>query len=196
MDSRSSGFWCLCFLGMHSKNVSVITHEISSIHFIYYSNMLCDLGLYILATNKIRLFLFDVRKSLKIFSWRKVLKHIQSQLPSGFRKYALAFRRMMRSNVAVLKVLTVMHLCFFSICGIQHLERIGKKLNLFDSLYFCIVTFSTVGFGDVTPETWSSKLFVVAMICVALVVLPIQVNTTMLNFIETCKVLWNQIFHI
>ncbi|KAF5914016.1 hypothetical protein HPG69_010174 [Diceros bicornis minor] len=61
-----------------------------------------------------------------------------------------------------------------SICGIQHLERIGKKLNLFDSLYFCIVTFSTVGFGDVTPETWSSKLFVVAMICVALVVLPIQ----------------------
>ncbi|KAH0521509.1 Potassium channel subfamily T member 2 [Microtus ochrogaster] len=62
----------------------------------------------------------------------------------------------------------------FSICGIQHLERIGKKLNLFDSLYFCIVTFSTVGFGDVTPETWSSKLFVVAMICVALVVLPIQ----------------------
>ncbi|ERE73964.1 potassium channel subfamily T member 2-like protein [Cricetulus griseus] len=61
-----------------------------------------------------------------------------------------------------------------NICGIQHLERIGKKLNLFDSLYFCIVTFSTVGFGDVTPETWSSKLFVVAMICVALVVLPIQ----------------------
>lgn len=77
-----------------------------------------------------------------------------------------------------------MHICFFSICGIQHLERIGKKLNLFDSLYFCIVTFSTVGFGDVTPETWSSKLFVVAMICVALVVLPIQVNRTLLIFAE------------
>ncbi|CAH6787702.1 Kcnt2 [Phodopus roborovskii] len=71
-------------------------------------------------------------------------------------------------------ILILMHVCSFSICGIQHLERIGKKLNLFDSLYFCIVTFSTVGFGDVTPETWSSKLFVVAMICVALVVLPIQ----------------------
>lgn len=73
----------------------------------------------------------------------------------------------------------VMHICVCSICGIQHLERIGKKLNLFDSLYFCIVTFSTVGFGDVTPETWPSKLFVVAMICVALVVLPIQVNVAM-----------------
>lgn len=81
-----------------------------------------------------------------------------------------------------------MHICFFSICGIQHLERIGKKLNLFDSLYFCIVTFSTVGFGDVTPETWSSKLFVVAMICVALVVLPIQVNRTLFTFVELCNV--------
>uniref|UniRef100_A0A2K6KXE0 Potassium sodium-activated channel subfamily T member 2 n=1 Tax=Rhinopithecus bieti TaxID=61621 RepID=A0A2K6KXE0_RHIBE len=79
-----------------------------------------------------------------------------------------------KTFVSYLKDLILIHICFFSICGIQHLERIGKKLNLFDSLYFCIVTFSTVGFGDVTPETWSSKLFVVAMICVALVVLPIQ----------------------
>ncbi|NXT81057.1 KCNT2 protein, partial [Zapornia atra] len=60
------------------------------------------------------------------------------------------------------------------ICGIQHLERAGNRLTLFDSLYFCIVTFSTVGFGDVTPKIWPSKLLVVIMICVALVVLPIQ----------------------
>lgn len=102
-------------------------------------------------------------------------------------KCALTFKRVMRNNVPNLKALILMHVCFFSICGIQHLERIGKKLNLFDSLYFCIVTFSTVGFGDVTPETWSSKLFVVAMICVALVVLPIQVKRARIHFIEMCK---------
>ncbi|XP_012872827.1 PREDICTED: potassium channel subfamily T member 2 isoform X4 [Dipodomys ordii] len=77
-------------------------------------------------------------------------------------------------NQVLILISTLLCLIFTCICGIQHLERIGKKLNLFDSLYFCIVTFSTVGFGDVTPETWPSKLFVVAMICVALVVLPIQ----------------------
>ncbi|KAF6274594.1 potassium sodium-activated channel subfamily T member 2 [Rhinolophus ferrumequinum] len=77
-------------------------------------------------------------------------------------------------NQVLILISTLLCLIFTCICGIQHLERIGKKLNLFDSLYFCIVTFSTVGFGDVTPETWSSKLFVVIMICVALVVLPIQ----------------------
>ncbi len=65
-----------------------------------------------------------------------------------------------------------------SICGIQHLERAGNNLTLFDSLYFCVVTFSTVGFGDVTPQIWPSQLLVVIMICVALIVLPIQVNKT------------------
>lgn len=67
-------------------------------------------------------------------------------------------------------------LTVISICGIQHLERAGNNLTLFDSLYFCVVTFSTVGFGDVTPQIWPSQLLVVIMIFVALIVLPIQVG--------------------
>ncbi|XP_038613745.1 potassium channel subfamily T member 2 isoform X4 [Tachyglossus aculeatus] len=77
-------------------------------------------------------------------------------------------------NQVLILISTLLCLIFTCICGIQHLERAGNKLTLFDSLYFCIVTFSTVGFGDVTPKFWPSKLFVVVMICVALVVLPIQ----------------------
>lgn len=61
-------------------------------------------------------------------------------------------------------------------CGIQHLERAGGNLSLLTSFYFCIVTFSTVGYGDVTPKIWPSQLLVVIMICVALVVLPLQVS--------------------
>lgn len=70
-----------------------------------------------------------------------------------------------------------------SICGIQHLERAGNNLTLFDSLYFCVVTFSTVGFGDVTPQIWPSQLLVVIMIFVALIVLPIQVRNNRANFL-------------
>lgn len=66
-------------------------------------------------------------------------------------------------------------------CGIQHLERAGEKLSLFKSFYFCIVTFSTVGYGDVTPKIWPSQLLVVIMICVALVVLPLQVRPQQLR---------------
>uniref|UniRef100_A0A4W3K5S1 Potassium sodium-activated channel subfamily T member 2 n=1 Tax=Callorhinchus milii TaxID=7868 RepID=A0A4W3K5S1_CALMI len=77
-------------------------------------------------------------------------------------------------NQVLILISTLLCLIFTCICGIQHLERSGNNLTLFDSLYFCIVTFSTVGFGDVTPKIWPSKLLVVIMICVALVVLPIQ----------------------
>ncbi|XP_009696785.1 PREDICTED: potassium channel subfamily T member 2-like, partial [Cariama cristata] len=79
-------------------------------------------------------------------------------------------------NQVLILISTLLCLIFTCICGIQHLERAGNRLTLFDSLYFCIVTFSTVGFGDVTPKIWPSKLLVVIMICVALVVLPIQLS--------------------
>lgn len=81
------------------------------------------------------------------------------------------FSSLFSSSLFVFSKLTVI-----SICGIQHLERAGNNLTLFDSLYFCVVTFSTVGFGDVTPQIWPSQLLVVIMIFVALIVLPIQVG--------------------
>uniref|UniRef100_A0A8B9LD00 Si:dkey-21e5.1 n=1 Tax=Astyanax mexicanus TaxID=7994 RepID=A0A8B9LD00_ASTMX len=77
-------------------------------------------------------------------------------------------------NQVLILICTLLCLVFTGACGIQHLERAGKSLSLFDSLYFCIVTFSTVGYGDVTPRIWPSQLLVVIMICVALVVLPLQ----------------------
>uniref|UniRef100_A0A8C0UHW1 Potassium sodium-activated channel subfamily T member 1 n=1 Tax=Cyanistes caeruleus TaxID=156563 RepID=A0A8C0UHW1_CYACU len=72
-------------------------------------------------------------------------------------------------------------------CGIQHLERAGEKLSLFKSFYFCIVTFSTVGYGDVTPKIWPSQLLVVIMICVALVVLPLQFEELVYLWMERQK---------
>uniref|UniRef100_A0A673LMQ6 Potassium channel subfamily T member 1-like n=1 Tax=Sinocyclocheilus rhinocerous TaxID=307959 RepID=A0A673LMQ6_9TELE len=77
-------------------------------------------------------------------------------------------------NQVLILICTLLCLVFTGACGIQHLERAGKNLTLFDALYFCIVTFSTVGYGDVTPRIWPSQLLVVIMICVALVVLPLQ----------------------
>jgi voltage-gated potassium channel Kch len=64
----------------------------------------------------------------------------------------------------------------FSVCGIQHFQRAGHRhLNLFQSMYYVVVTFSTVGYGDFVPDIWPSQLFMVIMICVALIVLPTQV---------------------
>ncbi|XP_068576962.1 potassium channel subfamily T member 1-like isoform X4 [Cebidichthys violaceus] len=90
-------------------------------------------------------------------------------------------------NQVFILICTLMCLVFTGACGIQHLERAGKHLDLFDSFYFCIVTFSTVGYGDVTPQIWPSKLLVVILICVALVVLPLQFEELAYLWMESQK---------
>ena len=66
----------------------------------------------------------------------------------------------------------------YSVCGIQHLQRAstGKRFTLFDSLWFVIVTFSTVGYGDICPDIWPSKLFMMMLIGTAFIVLPTKVK--------------------
>nr|XP_032832219.1 potassium channel subfamily T member 1-like [Petromyzon marinus] len=90
-------------------------------------------------------------------------------------------------NQVLMLISTLVCLMFTFICGIQHLERAGGCLSLFDSLYFCIVTFSTVGFGDVTPQIWPSQLLVAFMICVALMVLPVQFEQLAFLWMERQK---------
>lgn len=65
----------------------------------------------------------------------------------------------------------------YSVCGVQHFQRAGHRhFNLFQSCYFVVVTFSTVGYGDYVPDIWPSQLYMVVMIGVALIVLPTQVT--------------------
>ncbi|XP_077379176.1 potassium channel subfamily T member 1 isoform X1 [Festucalex cinctus] len=92
----------------------------------------------------------------------------------------------MFNQVSIL-ICTLLCLVFTGACGIQHLERAGKNLTLFDSFYFCIVTFSTVGYGDVTPQILPSQLLVVILICVALVVLPLQFEELAYLWMESQK---------
>ncbi|MEA2064598.1 MAG: ion transporter [Gemmatimonadota bacterium] len=51
----------------------------------------------------------------------------------------------------------------------------GSNIITFaDALYFAIVTFSTVGFGDITPVTFLGKLFTVLMILSSIILIPWQ----------------------
>ncbi|EGT29914.1 hypothetical protein CAEBREN_31845 [Caenorhabditis brenneri] len=68
-------------------------------------------------------------------------------------------------------------LIFTGMCSIEHLQRArGKRIDLFTSFYFTMVTFSTVGYGDWFPDYWASQLCVVILICVALGLIPKQLD--------------------
>ncbi|KAI2554583.1 KCNT1 isoform 21, partial [Pan troglodytes] len=93
-------------------------------------------------------------------------KHALENMINDFHRAILRTQSAMFNQVLIL-FCTLLCLVFTGTCGIQHLERAGENLSLLTSFYFCIVTFSTVGYGDVTPKIWPSQLLVVIMICVA-----------------------------
>ncbi|WP_405314748.1 ion transporter [Methanobrevibacter sp.] len=44
----------------------------------------------------------------------------------------------------------------------------GPSYNLFDDFYFVIVTLTTVGYGDVTPQTFNEKVIAIALIIIGI----------------------------
>ncbi|XP_059472651.1 potassium channel subfamily T member 2 isoform X5 [Neocloeon triangulifer] len=102
-------------------------------------------------------------------------------------------RAMQKSQSALSQQLTILSatllcLVFTSVCGVQHFQRAGHRhLNLFQSMYYVVVTFSTVGYGDFVPDIWPSQLYMVIMICVALIVLPTQFEQLAFTWMERQK---------
>ncbi|CAG9816404.1 unnamed protein product [Phaedon cochleariae] len=102
-------------------------------------------------------------------------------------------RAMQKSQSALSQQLTILSatlvcLVFTSLCGIQHCQRAGHRhLNLFQATYYVVVTFSTVGYGDFVPDIWPSQLWMVIMICVALIVLPTQLEQLAFTWMERQK---------
>lgn len=92
--------------------------------------------------------------------------------------------------------------CFVNIsriCGIQHIQRGSSErpLNLFEAVYFVIVTLSTVGYGDISPDIWLGQLFMVIMICIAFSFIPRQVRNLVTLFCVCVHIFilikkWNQ----
>ncbi|XP_036357424.1 potassium channel subfamily T member 1 isoform X2 [Octopus sinensis] len=83
-------------------------------------------------------------------------------------------------------------LIFTTICGIQHIQRATtyeseQQLNLFQSFYFVIVTFTTVGYGDFSPDYWLGQLFMLAMIVIAFAFIPRQLESIGSTFIDKKK---------
>uniref|UniRef100_A0AAF5CZ71 Potassium channel domain-containing protein n=1 Tax=Strongyloides stercoralis TaxID=6248 RepID=A0AAF5CZ71_STRER len=89
------------------------------------------------------------------------------------------------SRQYVILLSTLICLVFTGTCAIEHLQRAGKnKLDLFTSFYFIIVTFSTVGYGDVIVDTKITRLIVISLIVAAIIIIPSKVETLAQTYLE------------
>ncbi|KAI9254039.1 calcium-activated BK potassium channel alpha subunit-domain-containing protein [Sporodiniella umbellata] len=71
-------------------------------------------------------------------------------------------------------VSTLVVLLYNGTCAFQFTEAtFGKKeYTILDSLYVVMVTLSTVGYGDITPDNQYSRIIMILLIVIALAVLP------------------------
>ncbi|KAJ6251706.1 calcium-activated potassium channel alpha chain [Anaeramoeba flamelloides] len=74
-------------------------------------------------------------------------------------------------------ILTLMTLIVTSAIIIQMIEGyFGQELKFHDAIYFLVITISTVGYGDISPQTTYGRIFMIVVVLTFLIVMPIQVN--------------------
>ncbi|XP_028410952.1 potassium channel subfamily T member 1-like isoform X2 [Dendronephthya gigantea] len=82
---------------------------------------------------------------------------------------------------------TLTSIIFTCVCGVQHFERAQHQWGTFKSLWFVVVTFSTVGYGDSVPGDWPAQTFVMFSIFMALIILPMQFEQLAFHMAQTQK---------
>ncbi|KAG5180104.1 hypothetical protein JKP88DRAFT_324679 [Tribonema minus] len=55
-------------------------------------------------------------------------------------------------------------------------EQEGASMAFHDALYFVVITFATVGYGDITPPEWKSRLVVIGLVGFFFFVVPRELN--------------------
>lgn len=60
-----------------------------------------------------------------------------------------------------------------------------EKLGFLDSLYFSVVSLTTVGYGDITPETSLGKIFVMIYLIVGIGIIAALANNIIKNVLAS-----------
>jgi voltage-gated potassium channel len=71
------------------------------------------------------------------------------------------------------RTLIVAYLILIVVCGVIY-SQVERDVTVGDALWWAIVTASTVGYGDISPETWQGRVLAGLLISVmVLVVIPL-----------------------
>eukprot|EP01029_Cantina_marsupialis_P009827 TRINITY_DN2267_c0_g1_i1.p1 TRINITY_DN2267_c0_g1~~TRINITY_DN2267_c0_g1_i1.p1 ORF type:complete len:630 (-),score=143.65 TRINITY_DN2267_c0_g1_i1:100-1989(-) len=88
----------------------------------------------------------------------------------------LKFSEQSQSQQKALLIFTIMSILFCAAGTIQVLEQSENELSFHSAFYFIVVTITTVGYGDISPETTMGQAVIVVTILLSLVLIPKQLS--------------------
>ncbi|KAH6775818.1 Outward rectifying potassium channel protein [Perilla frutescens var. hirtella] len=99
----------------------------------------------------------------------------------------------MRVAIFLIIYLTIGTICFYFVQGQIKGEKIDRIL---DSVYFCIVTMTTVGYGDLVPNSVASKLLACAFVFSGMVLIGLMVSKGADYLVEKQEILLVKALHM
>ena len=100
----------------------------------------------------------------------------------------LAFRRLARAMAAVWRDPETKALPLVAgalvLTGTLFFWRFEEGWSLIDALYFCVVTLTTVGYGDLHPTSAGTQIFTIIYILTGLGILVALLSSVAQNFLE------------
>ncbi len=128
---------------------------------------------------------FDMR-FMRIFRWFRLLRIIR------FLDFEISiFRIQTEDGIILTRILLTLFSIIFIYSGliyqVEHQINPDALKNFFDSLYFCIVTMTTVGFGDITPLSDAGRALTLLMIMTGVTFIPWQIKDLIEQLIKTAN---------
>ncbi|XP_041360806.1 potassium channel subfamily T member 2-like isoform X2 [Gigantopelta aegis] len=160
------------------------TRRDNILHFSFLLELFCSLSIIVTAFYPVILRHIFVPTFIRCWLAKRALQKILNDLHLTKQRFQTI--SVILSQQMLLLNVTLFCLIFTTVCGIQHIQRGSDttSLSLFESVYFVIVTFSTVGYGDISPDIWLGQLFMFVMICVAFAFIPRQLEQIATTWIQ------------
>ena len=144
-------------------------------HFFNIYSLIDLIAILPVVVNFINLTFFRIFRILRIFRLLRVLRFQRM-----FKSKKTLFGVLSDTEIVVIRIVLTVFTIIFMFAGL--IWAVENKINpggfgtIFDSLYFAIVSLSTVGYGDITPLSSLGKVVTVFMILSGIALIPWQLG--------------------
>ncbi|MGL5083219.1 MAG: ion transporter [Microcoleaceae cyanobacterium] len=125
---------------------------------------------------------------LRIVRWFRVLRLIR------FIDVKISIFQIHREDGIILaRIIFTLIIIIFVFSGLIYQVENPINPNVFrtflDAVYFCVVTMTTVGFGDVTPQSQAGRFLTILMILIGIALIPWQVGDLIKQLLKTTQLM-------